>query len=261
MRNVLSMFVFLVTVTNVLAQEQGTIVVTVKDTVPEQFQLGETIARQAASATSYSEKIRLTATAIETLDVIPGRWPSEHAWVVTAAIAESDLFASINAPRDALRVLQRVEPLATAGTRNSTELFLRLGEISAQLQNDPGALPYLMRADAEASGEDPRLQFGVDLALSGVYSRTGNFIEAAKRFRRLAKKDRLHDRSRVSFLIQASRHWLQAGQQDEADADLDRADEFLKKTKLASHDENEEHEQQLFEKSVKQLRDKKKKPH
>jgi len=255
------MFVLLIAATNVLAQEQLVIEVTVKDTVFEQFQLAKTVMHQAASETVHSEKLRLTATAIETLEVIPRRWPSEHEWLVAAAIAESDLFAGTNAPRDALRVLLRAEPFAKAGTPNTARLLLRVGKINAELQNDSAALPYLLRADAEALRSDHEIQFGVDLALSGVYSRTGNFTEAAKRFRRLATADRIHDPSRTSFSIQAARHWAQAGQQHEAEADLDRADAFIAKAKSSSRDENETHQQRLFEDSVKQLRDKLKKPH
>jgi hypothetical protein len=157
----------------------------VKDTVPEQYHLAKALTREAFASNNHSDRIRLTATAIETLEVIPRRWPSEYAWLVAAGIVESDLFAGINDPADALRILLRVEPIMKAGSPDAALVLLRIGKLNAELHKDPTALQYLTRAEAAAPGMDAHFQFGVDLALSGIYlakwklDRGGETVSAA----------------------------------------------------------------------------------
>lgn len=249
-------FAFLVPIGSLLAQQQVPIEVTVKDTVQEQYELARTIVQRSSTASTADEKMRLTATAIETLEVIGRRWPSENAWIVAAAIMESDLFSGTNAPGNALPVLERAERSLTPGIRNGGALLLRLGRVNAQMHNDPAALAYLLRAEAAAGRDGSDIRFSVDLALSDVYERMGDRPSAAKRLRRLSTADRIHDFSKVSFRLRAADDWAAAGNTEEARADLDQVDVILLRTKSAVQNANDARQQTLYEGSAKRLRDK-----
>lgn len=237
------------------AQQQIPIEVVVKDTVNEQLDLGRTLAQRARTASEPSEKMRLTATAIETFEVIGRRWPDAHGWIVSAAILEADLLQASRAQSQALSVLLRAEPHALPRATNTAALLLRIGRLYAQRHDsDELAKRYLERADTEAERSAPDVRFATDLGLADVYERTGDHIAAAARLRRLAVADHVTDFSRIGFHVRAARNAFGGGDHARARADLASAEALLAHTAANVRSDDDRRQQMEYESAVHSLK-------
>lgn len=202
------------------AEERYTIQVTVKDSAAEQVALARSLINGLRTATTQADRRAAIATAAETLEVVPRVWPKERVHVINAAILEADLFMMSNTPQDALRVLERAEPIAK-NARGAAAIHLRMGRAYARLHDYARAEAVLVAAEREAPAEGQETVFAAQLDLADVLSRNNRPIEAAARYRLLANDPTLDLTNQAQFLMRSAREHLRAGNKPNGRSDLD----------------------------------------
>jgi tetratricopeptide (TPR) repeat protein len=209
------------------AHKSFTMQVTIKSTAAEQIAMARSSIAAARKAPTEDERIAGLLKAVAELDAVSRVWPTDRVASINAAVLKSQAFEQSGSPKDAIRSLEEILPLADDGNGGAV-VHCALGKLFLRRGNGLQAESEFLKAERAARADkDDDTAFAANLQLADYYSRLGNAKDAAKRFRDLSADKKLDETSRVHFLMRSARERVRLGQDAELKNDLDAAEKIL----------------------------------
>lgn len=214
--------------------------VDVKKTAKEQIAYAQQVEGDILTSRTEEERKEKTFRAIAAYHAVFRQWPHEVASVVSASLAEADLWLSMRSGTNAVPVLERLLPLVE---KNDIEpnVYHRLGRsyyYAARLKDAESAFDKAERHPA--TKKQDRVAVRVFRESAWFYEHTLRPKEAARRYRELSDLEVASIESRAWSAIDALRNELDAKDKVKAKDDLRKAEKLVRECRAAGNYNSDE---------------------
>jgi tetratricopeptide (TPR) repeat protein len=223
-------------------------------TATAQLEVAQRYALEAMRARTVPEREVAMANASANFQATRFRASKNRNLYINAALLEADMFLAVDFAGNAVTLLGDITNKYPNGP-GAASAQLRLGRALLRLHDNKKAEDALLAAEKDAHVDGATVEFAVAKELGDLYTKGGRYKEAVPRYRRLYRELADDPSHRAFFAIQSARAAVAGGDVSGARADLNAADEFVRKAQMSTSDAASGRLQLQLADDIKKMRD------